>query len=241
MKGDDRVSLKERTINVDIMTKEYTKLKYKQGDSNQILKFKFYKNGTELDLTGYVAGIFYEKPNNDILEKTGNISSNTVTTTITSGVLNTAGVVKTEIFLTKNDEVSISFTILIEVESSIDKNAAVQEKEEWDVIKDLLINGNNISMIDDSLTATNKTWSSSKIYSQINDKASKLEVEAERKRIDTFVSLEEGSTTGDAELIDARIGANGVNYPNLGSANRAQFSKTTNDILNGFLETAYDD
>ena len=69
MKGDDKVSLKERTINVDIMTKEYTKLKYKQGDSNQILKFKFYKNGTELDLTGYVAGIFYEKPNNDILEK----------------------------------------------------------------------------------------------------------------------------------------------------------------------------
>ena len=69
MKGDDKVSLKERTINVDIMTKGYTKIKYKQGDSNQILKFKFYKNGTELDLTGYVAGIFYEKPNNDILEK----------------------------------------------------------------------------------------------------------------------------------------------------------------------------
>lgn len=38
------MSLKERTINVDIMTKEYTKLKYKQGDSNQILNFKFYVN-----------------------------------------------------------------------------------------------------------------------------------------------------------------------------------------------------
>lgn len=163
------MSLKERTINVDIMTKEYTKLKYKQGDSNQILKFKFYKNGSELDLTGYVVGIFYEKPNNEVLEKTGNISSNTVTTTITNGVLNTAGVVKTEIFLTKNDEVSISFTILIEVESSIDKNAAVQEKEEWDSIKDLLIKSNNLAMIDDSLTATNKTWSSSKISSQIKD------------------------------------------------------------------------
>ena len=169
MKGDDRVSLKERTINVDIMTKEYTKLKYKQGDSNQILKFKFYKNGSELDLTGYVAGIFYEKPNNEILEKTGTISTNTVTTTITSGVLNTAGVVKTEIFLTKDTEVSISFTILIEVETSIDKNAAVQEKEEWDIIKDLLIKADNIAMIDDSLTATNKTWSSSKISSQIKD------------------------------------------------------------------------
>ena len=163
------MSLKERTINIDIMTKEYTKLKYKQGDSNQILKFKFYKNGSELDLTGYVAGIFYEKPNNEILEKTGNISSNTVTTTITSGVLNTTGIVKTEIFLTKDDEVSISFTILIEVEASINKNAAVQKKEEWDAIKDLLINANNVSIIDDSLTTTNKTWSSDKINSQIKD------------------------------------------------------------------------
>ena len=163
------MSLKERTINVDIMTKEYTKLKYKQGDSNQTLKFKFYKNGSELDLTGYVAGIFYEKSNNEVLEKTGNINGNIVTTTITSGILNTPGVVKTEIFLTKGEEVSISFTILIEVESSIDKNSAVQEKEEWDIIKDLLINGNNISMIDDSLTATNKTWSSDKIDSQIKD------------------------------------------------------------------------
>ena len=163
------MSLKERTINIDIMTKEYTKLKYKQGDSNQTLKFKFYKNGSELNLTGYVAGIFYEKPNNEVLEKTGTISTNTVTTTITSGVLNTAGVVKTEIFLTKGDEVSISFTILIEVEGSIDKNSAVQEKEEWDVIKDLLNNGNNVSLIDDSLTTTNKTWSSSKIDSQIKD------------------------------------------------------------------------
>ena len=171
------MSLKERTINVDIMTKEYTKLKYKQGDSNQTLKFKFYKNGSELDLTGYVAGIFYEKPNNEILEKTGNISKNTVTTTITSGVLNTAGVVKTEIFLTKGDEVSISFTIVIEVESSINKNAAVQEKEEWDVIKDLLNNGNNVSLIDDSLTTTNKTWSSSKIDSQIKEIAKDLLLE----------------------------------------------------------------
>ena len=170
------MSLKERTINVDIMTKEYTKLKYKQGDSNQILKFKFYKNGSELDLTGYVAGIFYEKPNNEILEKTGTISTNTVTTTITSGVLNTAGVVKTEIFLTKDTEVAISFTILIEVESSIDKNAAVQEKEEWDIIKDLLTGtgGTSIS-IDDTTTATNKTWSSDKINSQIKELAIKID------------------------------------------------------------------
>ena len=70
------------------------------------------------------------------------------------------------------------------------------------------------------------------INSQINEKASKRDLEVERKRIDSFTSLSEGSTTGDAELIDARIGANGVVYDNLGSANRGQFQYIDENINN---------
>lgn len=55
------------------------------------------------------------------------------------------------------------------------------------------------------------------------EKATKIEVEVERQRINSFIALEQGSTTGDAELVDARIGINGVIYPNLGEANREQF------------------
>ena len=191
------MSLKERTINVDIMTKEYTKLKYKQGDSNQTLKFKFYKNGSELDLTGYVAGIFYEKPNNEVLEKGATINNNIVTTTITSGVLNTEGIVKAEIFLTKNTEVAISFTILINVEKSIDASSALEEREEWDAIRDLLINGNNFSMIDDDLTATSKTWSSDKINSQIKEKTNNLQGQINNLVID-------GTGDSNPEVVQAR-------------------------------------
>lgn len=61
-----------------------------------------------------------------------------------------------------------------------------------------------------------------KVDTQFKDKVNFSDLEVERKRIDSFTKLEEGSTTGDAELIDARVGADGVTYDNLGSAVRGQ-------------------
>ena len=47
------------------------------------------------------------------------------------------------------------------------------------------------------------------------------EVDFERKRIDNLAKLEEGSTTGDAELIDIRVNSNGITYANAGESVRA--------------------
>ncbi|MCF2543767.1 metallophosphoesterase [Ligilactobacillus ruminis] len=51
-----------------------------------------------------------------------------------------------------------------------------------------------------------------------------------RERIDSFTSLKEGSTTGDAELQDIRIGADGKEYPNAGEAVRGQLSELKGDL-----------
>lgn len=60
------------------------------------------------------------------------------------------------------------------------------------------------------------------------------DVSALSARMDSFASLAEGSTTGDAELIDARVGANGVTYASAGDAIRAQFGLALagSDIVN---------
>lgn len=81
------------------------------------------------------------------------------------------------------------------------------------------------------------------INSQLETKATKDELDVERKRIDNFTSLSEGSTTGDAELIDARIGADGVTYENIGTSIREQFkkvNKVTDDLLNSYVSTFSD-
>ena len=68
-----------------------------------------------------------------------------------------------------------------------------------------------------------------------NEKTERLsEIAVERARIDSFNTLTEGSTTGDAELMDARIGADGITYASAGDAVRGQVGALKGDI--GYLQ-----
>lgn len=65
---------------------------------------------------------------------------------------------------------------------------------------------------------------------QLEKKAKKIDLEIQKNRIDGLIALPDGATTADAELLDIRIGENGVSYNSSGEAVRRQFNIIKDDI-----------
>lgn len=59
-------------------------------------------------------------------------------------------------------------------------------------------------------------------------------------RMDEFASLPAGSTAGNAELVDIRVGANGITYPSAGDAVRGQYDELNDEIHDYNSQLIYD-
>lgn len=102
----------------------------------------------------------------------------------------------------------------------VSENNRVEEfeviKEDYNTYKNVMISESNVAALQKNINDNS---------AQIKEKANEVDLDIERKRIDGFTTLAEGSTTGDAELIDARVGADGFIYTNLGNSIRNQIRK----------------
>ena len=70
------------------------------------------------------------------------------------------------------------------------------------------------------------------VSTQLTTRMSAIETEqsVQSARMDTFTSLPEGSTSGNAELADIRVGAAGITYDTAGNAVRGQISELKSDL-----------
>ena len=97
--------------------------------------------------------------------------------------------------------------------------------------------GKAIKQVNDDLDSAKQSLTDSILSEEL---ARKAEVDTQRKRIDNIIALEQGSTTGDAELLDARLNPNGVAFDTTGDAMRTQINQVSSAIDKIIVENIYD-
>lgn len=114
--------------------------------------------------------------------------------------------------------------------SNINENLKKIESAVWGKDVRKAIHDSIHDCYEDGKAGTTDLIAREKIENLENIKADKTEVAVERGRINNLSKMKEGSTTGDAELQDIRIGADGKEYPNAGEAVRGQLSELKGDL-----------
>lgn len=146
-----------------------------------------------------------------------------------------------QIRIIDNNKKLISFKMTVKCGNKM-KFADETEEQQQTLIEQMLVKfGNAEGQIKQKATKEELTATKNELTAFLNATNTKIntettnrisEVDIERKRIDNLAKLGEGSTTGDAELTDIRVGADGITYPNAGAAVRGQVGKLHEDISN---------
>lgn len=113
------------------------------------------------------------------------------------------------------------------VSKGLEPLSSITEVPEIDIISQLL----SVAQQTNANAKTNIDKSSSLLEKAEGLGYLKEEYDVLEARMNQFTSLKEGATTGDAELIDGRIGYDGKVHDNIGGAIREQVSELKDDLV----------
>ena len=183
--------------------------------------------------------LFIMKPNNQLVSETvTTVSGSTVNIDVKNGALNVAGMAIGRIKLSDSDGVVSTAPFYFIINDSFTNDEAIINSVGTEIFENLL---NRLEIVENSAQVAqiraNKTDiatlkrivgdSNSGLVkavtdntSQLNDKADKQELEAEKSRIDLLTKIQNGDTNGNTELLDIRIDGNGTEHETAGEATR---------------------
>ena len=174
--------MRTRTIELDIDSQSFKVLKYKQFDHNNLLKVIIKREAEIIDLTSYAIRVFFQTQNGKVLQKNATLINGEINIVLESILLQHHGKILFEIVLSNGKEITTTFTMYLDVEKSIDKNAPIIGNPEWDIIKD------GLSVLDDKVNREELDNYYSKI--EVDEKFKNVSV-GENINLDGYAKKEE--------------------------------------------------
>ena len=220
-------------IRIDtINTRVYADLLAKEGDANgRGLLVTLTENGLMKDTTGIALNLKWEHTSvgNQGLDnfEAVDLSKGLYKITYPTEMLN-RGKVRAFIQIIDSGKLAGTRNIEITVDRGVGDDTAIASSDSFTALAQALIDVNNLES-----TYAPELLS---VKQQLADKADRTALAVEKARIDSFTTLPSGSTTGDAELFDARVGDTGIVSKSLGQHIRIIEKGMKKAVREGFLE-----
>ena len=195
-------------VDLDLGSNSSFKIVTMEGDiCSRFIEFHLSYNGEVFNLQNksvkcrYVNGGTTEEVNLVINDRVNGVCTLEIPYRITSSAQNG----KCELIISQSGEILSTMSFSVEVVKSLVERATVESSNEFGALNDAL-------------------WKIDTFQ---------VGLKTLENRMDSFVTLPEQSVSsvGDAELVDGRVGADGVTYSNIGDAIRGQMNKKQDAIL----------
>ena len=221
-----------KTLKIDIDKKNFEVIPSVQYDSNtRFLHIQLLNNSVPCDITGCSVILSGVKEDGTSIFNSCDVINPEIAfiqAEITEQMNVIPGLIDCEIKIYDGEGVLTSKKFTIKVTASKTSRSIVSSNE-FKALTDAL---NKVQAIDNKAEKAEVEKLSSQLDTIESKKATKVEVDLERKRIDNLINISSGEVD-NVEISDARIGANGIVYDNLGNTIRLQLNeKIDGDIPN---------
>ena len=215
------MSVVEKAVRLYAWKNNYQLFRIIQGEANsRMFVVQLFNTSIPVNLSKCSVMLYAVKPDSEVLYVKCDIldkANGLIGITLSEQMATTEGVVNCWIQVIGEGGTDLRFEgMSIEV-SECNLNRSIESSSE---LKAFLEQSAKVAEIEQEIEAARL----GKVTLEAKERAQDNAIEVERARIDGIIALEQGSTTGDAELMDLRIGDDGQVFPSAGTAVRKRMA-----------------